>query len=53
MTFYNEKKFNIFLIMLVTINHLCSGHTTEYLPDSKPASTNVPGAEFAQLLFKD
>ena len=53
MTFYYEKKFNIFLIMLITINHLCSGQTTEYPPDSKPASTNVPGAEFAPLLFKD
>lgn len=44
MTFYYEKKFNIFLIMLFSINHSCSGLTTEYPTDLKPVSTNIPDA---------
>jgi len=52
MTFYYEKKFNIFLIMFFAIHHLCFGQTTKYPTDSKPASPNIPVAEFAHFFLR-
>jgi enterochelin esterase-like enzyme len=38
----------LFIILFAT-NHFCSGQTIEYPPESKPASTNVPGAQFPRI----
>ena len=44
-----KKKLAFIIIVLLTVNLICSGQTAEYPPDSKPAPTNIPGAEFPRI----
>jgi enterochelin esterase family protein len=44
-----KKALTFLLIMLFTVNHLCSGQTPEYPPDSKPASTNIQNAQYPRV----
>jgi hypothetical protein len=41
-----KKTLLLMVIMLFTLNYLCSGQELQYPPDSKPASTNVQNAQY-------
>jgi enterochelin esterase-like enzyme len=44
-----KKALTFLLIMLFTVNHLCSGQIPEYPFDSKPASTNIQNAQYPRV----
>lgn len=44
-----KKALSLSLIMLFVLNLFCLGQATTYPPDSKPASTNVPGAQYPRI----
>jgi Trm5-related predicted tRNA methylase len=44
-----KKALTFLSIMPFTVNHLCSGQTTEYPPDSKPASTNIQNGQYPRV----
>jgi enterochelin esterase-like enzyme len=44
-----KLSFSIMLFTLFLNSIISSGQTSDYPPDSKPASTNVPGAEYPRI----
>jgi hypothetical protein len=47
-----KKVLSFLLLMLLTVDLLCSGQKPVYTPDSKPASSNIQNARY-QMVTSD